>query len=278
MNIIDSHAQFLSPSDLVYTWLDDDDTMNQQYTPDGIPVAGAGWEVEKIVAVEARRLPEQWNDEVNWLLKLAKEAPRIAGIVAYTPLANHNFHAVLEILADLPQICGVRRAIFAERLGFAAQEHFVDAVRNLPDYGLTFDLAMTAAQIDDVVELVGNAPDTQFVLDELGRPRFESVEFGIWEKQMQRLAEFDNVHCKVASGLVSSAQGADWSVEQIKPFVERLLLIFGAKRLMFGGDYPVIEAAGVGYAAWTDAVMGMVSESERQQIFYDNANTFYGLD
>ncbi|MEL7237165.1 MAG: amidohydrolase family protein, partial [Chloroflexota bacterium] len=96
--------------------------------------------------------------------------------------------------------------------------------------------------------------------------------------QMQRLAEFDNVHCKVASGLVSSAQGADWSVEQIKPFVERLLLIFGAKRLMFGGDYPVIEAAGVGYAAWTDAVMGMVSESERQQIFYDNANTFYGLD
>ncbi|MEM6529234.1 MAG: amidohydrolase family protein, partial [Chloroflexota bacterium] len=274
----DSHAQFLNPPEHIYTWLERDSLLNRVYLPAEIPASGEGWTVEKIVAVEARCLPEQWKDEVNWLLGLAKADPRIAGVVAYTPLENHNFHAVLEILADLPQVCGVRRSIVDEKQGFAAQEHFIDAVHNLPDYDFTFDIACTTAQTDDVEALVRNAPDTKFVVDNLLRPRFETAEFNIWEKQMQRLALFENVHCKVATGMVRSQQGQAWNAEVIQPFVERLLRIFGTKRLMFGGDFPVVVASDAGYGVWVDVVLGMLSEAEQQQVFYDNAATFYGLD
>ena len=54
---------------------------------------------------------------------------------------------------------------------------------------------------------------------------------------------------------------------------------FGFDRVMFGGDWPVVELAG-SYRRWVDLVDGVVvgaSLAERRKLYRENAIAFYRL-
>jgi L-fuconolactonase len=86
------------------------------------------------------------------------------------------------------------------------------------------------------------------------------------------------VRCKL-SGLATEA-GAEWTVETLRPYVEHLLGCFGAERIMWGSDWPVVEAAG-GYRRWVAATVALLadrSDAERAAIWAGTARRFYGLE
>ncbi|MFZ4814841.1 MAG: amidohydrolase family protein [Phototrophicaceae bacterium] len=279
MQLIDSHIHFWNPTRLRYPWLDTTPQINKPYLPADLPSSGEGWEMVGLVFVEANPIPEQNFQEVSWVNTLADDDQRIKGIVAYAALESNNFHAGLDVLQAHPLVKGVRRNIQGEANGFATRKHFVKAVGVLPQYGFSFDLCVKYHQLAEAVQLVKACPDVAFVLDHIGKPNIAEGEIDLWRAHISQLAELENVHCKV-SGMVTEADLDHWQPEQLRPYVDHVLEVFTPARLMFGGDYPVLEMAHITYNDWVKVALELLkdlSPNEQHLVFYENAQKFYRL-
>ncbi len=277
MKIIDSHVHFWDPHHLRYKWLDDLPTINKPYMPADLPAAGDGWQMDGLVFVQADCSPEQAIDEVAWVNRL--NDPRIQAIVAYAPLEQENFRETLDKLKQYPNVKGIRRLIQSEGDGFATQQRFVDAVRVLPEYGYSFDICVLQHQLPDALQLVEWAPDVQFVVDHVGKPDISTGEIERWKLNMTRMAAFDNASVKL-SGMVTEADLDNWKPEHLQPYIDHVLAAFGPGRVMFGGDFPVLELAHTDYEGWVKTAFNAtasLSEADKQRVFYDNAKAFYRL-
>jgi L-fuconolactonase len=92
------------------------------------------------------------------------------------------------------------------------------------------------------------------------------------------LAKRPNVWCKVSGG-ITEAQ-LDWTRESVRPYLDAVLEAFGPKRLMYGSNWPVSEAAG-GCRKWLDAIVewaAPLTEGEREWIFARAAREAYRLE
>ena len=69
-------------------------------------------------------------------------------------------------------------------------------------------------------------PGTTFVLDHLGKPRFDAEGLAQWRTLVTPLARCDNVVAKL-SGLLSEA-GPGWTVAAVAPFVHAAVELSGS--------------------------------------------------
>ena len=94
---------------------------------------------------------------------------------------------------------------------------------------------------------------------------------------METLAKHHSVYCKL-SGLLTE-MGLDRDVETLRPYVRHLLGCFGADRLMWGSDWPVLEQVS-SYGSWyrmSRDLLKDAGETALAQIFGDTAHEFYRL-
>jgi L-fuconolactonase len=276
MKIIDSHVHFWHPDNLQYDWISDLPLLNRPYLPTDYALATEGLELAGIVFVQADCRPEQGLDEVRWVDTL--DAP-IQAMVAFAPLeAGATVQAHLEALTAIPRVKSVRRLIQSEGAGFATQPDFIRAVQLLADYNLRFDICIYHHQLSDVIELVRQCPQIQFVLDHGGKPNIKTGELDPWRDDIRTLANFENVSCKI-SGLVTEANHDAWTVDTLRPYIEHLLESFGVNRLMFGSDYPVMLLASQ-YKQWVDSLQSILSNlspTEQNALYSETVQKFYGL-
>ena len=127
-------------------------------------------------------------------------------------------------------------------------------------------------------EFVARHPGLDIVIDHGAKPAIADGGFDDWARAIRALAAETRLTCKL-SGLATEA-GPGWSIETLKPYVEVLIEAFGADRLMWGSDWPVLNLNG-DYAGWASAVEALtasLSDDERAAIFGQTATVFYGLD
>ena len=80
--------------------------------------------------------------------------------------------------------------------------------------------------------------------------------------------------------MVTEADHARWTPEEVRPYLRHALDCFGFERTMYGGDWHVVELA-CPYPRWVelvDEVVADASDDERRKLFRDNAIAFYRLD
>lgn len=276
MKIIDSHVHFWNPEHLQYDWLADANEINRPFMPADYKEASTGLDIAGIVFVQADCIAEQALDEVCWVNTL--DAP-IQAIVAFAPLEQGNkAQGIVEELATLPNMRGIRRLIQSEARGFASNASFIEGVQLLETHDLSFDICVYHHQLPDVIDLVKHCPNTRFILDHAGKPDIKSDLLDPWREQIKQLANFENVSCKV-SGLVTEANHDNWTTEELKPYIEHLLESFGVGRLVFGSDYPVLTLAGE-YQQWWQAIQSLtksLSQDEQQAFYFNNAQAFYRI-
>jgi L-fuconolactonase len=279
MNIIDSHVHFWDPKHLTYAWLKEVPSINKPYLPVDLPTSGDGWALEKVVFVECDAADERGLDEVDWVVQLAHHDKRIAGMVAYAPLQMDELaRAYMKKLKHHPLVKGVRRLIQSEPLGFCTTPRFVRSVQMLAEFGYSFDLCIKHHQMDDAIELVRHCPNVSIVLDHIGKPDIKNGLLDPWREQIKTLAGFPNVMCKI-SGMITEADHLHWTARDLQPYLEHVLSVFGVDRVMFGGDYPVVELASP-YPRWVETALTATTalpEADKRKLFYDNANRFYRL-
>ena len=83
------------------------------------------------------------------------------------------------------------------------------------------------------------------------------------------------MYCKL-SGLVTEADWNSWTTDDLRPYVEYALELFGPRRLMFGSDYPVCLLAAL-YARVLESFQEIVGDEHSNLVFRENARIFYRL-
>ena len=172
-------------------------------------------------------------------------------------------------------IKGVRRILHEAPDDLSQSDLFVENIRHLPDYDLSFDLCVRADQLAIGQMLAERAPDVTFILDHCGVPDVTGAGLDPWRESISSIAKLPNLNAKV-SGIVAYA-GADWNVDTIRPYVEHIIESFGWDRVVWGSDHPVVTLTGT-LTRWVEATREIVagaSADEQAKLWHGNAERIY---
>lgn len=280
--IIDAHVHLWDPVHFRLPWLDSNALLNQRYLLDAYRAHTAGLPIEGMVYVQVDVAPAYALLEAHFVAGLAQHESRIGAIVAWAPLEDGDrARSYLDALVSIsPLIKGVRRIVQSEPdANFSLRPDFVRGVQLLPAHGLTCDICINHTQLAATIALVRQCPEVVFMLDHSGKPAIATGQVEPWRAQMSELAALPNVLCKL-SGMVTEADYQHWTVEQLAPYVQHVLAVFGEDRVVFGGDWPVVLLAAE-YRRWVDALDALTAslpEAARRKLWAENARRFYRLD
>jgi L-fuconolactonase len=277
-SIVDSHVHFWNPENFRYPWLDALPALNRPFLPENYAAASSTADVGRFIFVECGCEPAQSLAEVDWSSALAKQEPRLRGIVAEASLEKGGaVRDDLEQLAQRPLVKGVRRNLQDESAAdFCLRPEFIAGVQHLAEFGFTFDLCIRHEQLRSVAELVRRVPRVVFVLDHFGKPEVRNGKIEPWATDLNKLAALPNVVCKI-SGLTTEADWQKWQPADLKFYFDRAWECFGPDRVLFGSDWPVATLA-TDYERWIETVQNLVSsagESVQAKLFKTNAERIY---
>jgi L-fuconolactonase len=278
--IIDSHIHLLDTQRLRYSWASGEPALDRDWTPDDLAAAATPHRIEGFVFVEVDVDMPRYLDEAEWVDGLAARDPRVMAAVACLPLERGAaIEPEMALLAGLKSVRGVRRLIQSQPdPEFALQPGFLDAVRLLPKYNLSFDICIRHHQLPSALKLVARCPEVAFVLDHIAKPAINAGLSEPWRGHMREMAALPNVVCKL-SGVTTEADHKAWTREQLRPYVEHVIDCFGPDRILYGGDWPVSELAG-GYVPWLTAldwITADFSAADKRKLFRENAVKAYRL-
>lgn len=273
---IDAHHHFWQFDAAQYGWINESmGVLRRDFLPADLEqeIAAAG--IDGVVTVHAR----QTLEETRWLLDLAEEHEFIRGVVGWVPLADPDIREQLDSLARVPALKGVRHVVQDEPdESFLVGDAFNAGVDALVRHGLVFDILIFERQLPQAIQFVDRHPQQVFVLDHLAKPQVRKTIVQPWKEHIRQLAQRENVYCKV-SGLTTEADWQSWTEEQLSVYLDTVLEAFGAKRLMFGSDWPVCLLATT-YGGWHDLVrrhFAGLSAEEQSRIFGHTAVDVYNL-
>ncbi len=218
--------------------------------------------------------------ETDFMLAVAaSSAGLVRGVVGWTDLRAPGAAARIGMLANRQPLVGLRPML--QNLldpAWILRDDVSPGLHAMTRSGLTLDLLILPHQLALVPILADAHPALPMVIDHAAKPRVAARLFQPWADDIARAAQAPNVFCKL-SGLITEASG-DWAVEHLRPYVDHLLAVFGADRLMWGSDWPVVDLAG-GYGAWTHATERLLDGLDpggRARIRGGTARSFYRLD
>jgi len=203
------------------------------------------------IAVQAREMAA----ETEYLLALAADHPFIVGVVGWLDLCDPGIEPAIERAAQNPRLKGLRMLIHDRPdADFADSPAHRRGVGMLAQYGLAYDLLLKPPHLASAIRLVDTAPDQVFVVDHIAKPDIKAGAFEPWASDLARLAERENVFCKLSS-LVTQADWTSWQQSDFSRYLDHVLAGFRPERLMIGSDWPVCTLA-ADYAS----TLGIVTE------------------
>jgi L-fuconolactonase len=273
---IDTHQHFWRYEASRFPWIDARKSrLERDFLPDDLEPLLRQARIDACVAVQAR----DHIDETAFLLDLAAHNHRIAGVVGWFDLQADDVREQLAGWTKHPGLVGVRHIVHDEPDDrFMLRPAFLRGLSALAEFGLTYDLLLFPRHLPVAVEVVAQLPQLRFVVDHLAKPAIRDREIDGWASGIARLAAFPNVYAKL-SGLVTEANWHTWRPEDLRPYLQVALELFGPKRLMIGSDWPVCTLAG-DYAAVMAPVIEFAeeqSEAHRDAILGGNAMEFWSL-
>lgn len=280
--VVDTHVHLYDPTVLPYGWMRGDPVLDRPHGLAEFDHAVGAVQVERLVFVEVAVDPGRYLDEARRIQALADRDPRIGAIVAHAPVERGAaVEAELDALQRLPALRGIRRLIQDEPdPAFCLAPDFVEGVRRVGARGLVFELCLRAGrgQLGPATELVRRCPATRFVLDHLGKPPVATGALDPWRREIVELARCPNVVCKL-SGLITEADPAHWTRDQLRPYLEHALAAFGPERVMYGSDWPVSARTHL-YGTWVailDELLAGLDPAARERVWRGNARAVYRL-
>jgi L-fuconolactonase len=273
---IDAHQHFWRLARGDYGWLTADlAAIHRDYEPaDLTPLLKSGG-IERTVLVQAA--PS--DAETDFLLRLAETTDFVAGVVGWADFEAEDAAHRIAALAAREKLVGLRPMIQdIPDPRWMLNEAIEPAIEAMVEEGLTFDALVKPQHLPILIEFAVRHPGLDIVIDHAAKPDIAAGAFDDWARDLRALAAGTRLVCKLSGLATEAAPG--WSVETLRPYVEVLVQAFGADRLMWGSDWPVLNLNG-DYARWLDAaetLLAGLSEAERDAIFGGTASVFYGLD
>lgn len=277
--IIDTHLHLSDPARISYPWINSAPVLNRPFTIDDYREACGDVEVEAMVFMEVDPYVDDRQEEIDFVCEVAETEPRLKGMVAQAPLEQGAaIRPELENLANNPLIKGVRRLLQDEDVDFCLAASFIEGVRQLPDFGIPFDICIYHRHLANVVKMVQQCPDVQFILDHIGKPGIKDGLLEPWKSDLKNLAALPNVMCKI-SGMTTEADMENWTRDDLRPYFDHVIECFGFDRVVYGGDWFVASLATTypRFVETLDWAVAGCSDDELKKLYRDNAQKFYRI-
>lgn len=281
---VDSHQHFWQLSRGDYQWLSPAmGILYRDYLPVDIEHHLRESHVGYTVLVQAAASLE----ETEFMLTLAENNEFITGVVGWVDL---NSPAVIQQMKQFSRskyFKGIRPMLqdIADP-NWILDDSFTPVFEYLIEHDMCFDALVNSTHLDAILLLLKRFPDLNLVIDHAAKPQI-SHDFtrqllcSDWYNKMSDIANETNALCKI-SGLVTEARISNKQpihFSQLKPYFETLYALFGAERLMWGSDWPVVTLAAE-FSEWaqlSDQFINTLTEANKCQIWSENANNFYKL-
>ena len=270
--IVDAHHHFWDPTRREYPWMAGNElaSIRRPFGPGDLRPLLEDNGVDQTILVQTIASV----DETREFLETAATVEFIGGVVGWVDLASPAVEdTIASLVSDL--LVGIRHQVHDEPdPQWLLRDDVQRGIAAVGEAGLVYELLVRSRELPVALETVRRHRDVTFVLNHAAKPR---IAGGSWDAQWEeRLAPFSdepNVACKL-SGLVTEADWKSWAVEDLEPYVKRVVGWFGPERCMFGSDWPVCLLAG-GYDQVFDAIQQIIGLND--QIFGETARRVYGL-
>ncbi len=286
--IVDTHLHLWDLKVLTLPWVASatgkaKDVLAHDHLLSDYAKATEGLKVTRAVYMEVDVAEEDEVKEAEYVSRICAEgkSPMQAAVISGRP-ASHGFASYLDRFQENKFIKGLRQVLHtpATPPRLCLEPSFVKGIQRLGERGLSFDLCLRSDQLEFAAELVDRCPGTRFILDHCGNPHAGSNDLEGWRKGMAKIAGAKNhkVMCKV-SGVYGNVSAQEWPSERLAPIVRSVIDLFGWDRVMFAGDWPVVNL-GASFKVWVETVKQIVredSDANQAKLFRDNAIKLYGL-
>ncbi|MCH7740310.1 MAG: amidohydrolase family protein [Chloroflexi bacterium] len=276
MAVIDSHQHFWDLEKFDYSWMPSGESvLKKNHLPADLKPLMDDVGVDKTVVVQA----VQSIEEARWLLDLADENDFVAGVVAWVDLQSPDLGRDLDELQARAKFCGIRHIWHDEPDDdWIVRPDVIRGLRELASRNIPYDLLPRPQHLRYIPQLLAEVPGLRTVIDHIAKPLIAEGVMEPWAAEMAEIASNPSVFCKF-SGMVTEADHENWSVDDLRPYAEQVVGMFGYDRLMFGSDWPVSTLASEYQRTFRayNAALGDLSEADHANVFGGNAERFYGL-
>ncbi|TBN57678.1 amidohydrolase [Glaciihabitans arcticus] len=268
MTILDAHAHLWQRARTPQDWID----------PASMPAIDRDFWVDDLIALQSAAgidgtiLVQSVNTAQETLdLLAAASHPSVVGVVGWIELEG-DVAGQLASLRALPggeKLVGIRHLAHVDPDPSWLTRPTVD----LDALDVPFDLVVHAPQLKSAAAAAAAHPSVTFVLDHLGNPPIASSDLAAWRRDLALLAELPNVVTKL-SGITLQTNWSDWTIDDLRGSVEYALDLFGAQRLLFGTDWPLLLLASKA-PSWIEIVRELIPTEHHAAVLGGNAARVY---
>ncbi|MEO8486565.1 MAG: amidohydrolase family protein [Betaproteobacteria bacterium] len=273
--MIDAHQHFWRLDRGDYGWLTPALGMiHRDFGPDDLAPILARHGIERTILVQAAPTLA----ETHWLLDIAHRTPFVAGVVGWVDFDAGDAPEAIAKLARDPGLVGLRPMV--QDIGdddWLIRPGHAPAFEAMIAHALVFDALVLPRHLARLARVLERHPALRVVVDHGAKPRIREREIASWRSDLASIAGHSGAMCKL-SGLLTEARPGDRAAD-LAPWLHTLLELFGADRLVWGSDWPVVNLAG-GYDRWREIALEALSGlgvAELEAVLGGNAERVYRL-
>nr|NUR37428.1 amidohydrolase family protein [Sphingomonas sp.] len=224
-------------------------------------------DVGQVILVQS----QENQTDTSWLLSLPRDS-LIAGVVGWADLLEPDAAATIGRLASNPRLRGLRPMVQDREADWYDMPELDASLAAMTALQLVLDALVRPQHLPALLRLALRHPDLSIIIDHAAKPIISDLS--AWSEQIDLLARLPNVACKLSGLLTELPRGAP--ADAVAPIFDHLWNAFGAERLVWGSDWPVLRLAG-DYASWLEQCRQLVPSTHHQAVFDSNARRIYGI-
>lgn len=278
IELLDTHQHLILRDRIGYAWTEGiSELSGRDFTQGDYSELTAGKGVTSTIFMETGVDDADYRDEARLVAGLVGQHGMLGQIASCRPEADQGLEAWLDECSGL-HVVGFRRILHEISDDVSQTTTFRRNLAWIGARGLPFDLCFLARQLDVAHALAMACDDQILVLDHCGVPDIAGGSFDSWAAGITALAKLPHVMCKL-SGITRYCAPGKATVALLRPWVDHVIASFGPDRVLWGGDWPVVDL-GSGLPGWIDmtrALLAGLSDAEQAAIGHGTARRVYRL-
>ena len=278
MDFIDTHLHLIYRDRLGYAWTSGIPSLaTGDFTLADYAALIAGRGVTGALFMEAGVDDADYKTEARFIAGLVGENGLMGQIASCRPEEDAGFDDWLDECEGL-KVHGFRRILHVMPDELSQTQTFRRNLAKIGARGWAFDICVLARQLPIALDLARACPDQPLVLDHCGVPDIAGGGFSEWAKGISALAALPHVHVKM-SGISAYCAAGTMNLATLQPWVDHVVAAFGSERMVWGGDWPVVNL-GTGLPEWVDLsrdLLSGLSDAEQTQVASATARRVYRL-
>lgn len=216
--------------------------------------------------------------ETLHLLALADAHPEVLGVVGWVDWLAGDAPERIAQLARHPRLKGLRPMLqdMADP-DWILQAALAPCLQAMIDHDLVFDALVKPVHLPRLKVLARRHPRLRVVIDHAAKPDIAHGQWQDWADGMAELARDTAWFCKL-SGLLTECGPAP-QADAARRWARHVLNEFGAERVLWGSDWPVLELA-ADYTSWwqeTRHLLAHLPPAQQHAVLGGNARRAYQL-